>query len=53
MQRYASANDPQLTRLLTNAVLGLAGLRSPEFIAVFLKCSPQEMRTAGFLFGFC
>jgi hypothetical protein len=38
MQRYARANDTQLTRLLTGAVLGLAGLRSPESITVVLEC---------------
>jgi hypothetical protein len=37
MQRYARANDTQLTRLLTGAVLGLAGLRSPESITVVLE----------------
>jgi hypothetical protein len=47
MQRYARANEPQLTRFLTNTVLGLAGLRSPESVIVLLiECLPQQMRTA-------
>jgi hypothetical protein len=48
MQRYARANDTQLTRLVTSAVLGLAGLRSPESSTVVLECLPQEMRRADF-----
>ncbi len=48
MQRYARANDTQLTRLVTTALLSLAGLRSPESSTVVLECLPQEMRRADF-----